>query len=147
MPTSAIGERGFTLIELLAVLMILSLATAAVLLAVPPRQGSVVKDAEKLAARVALVRDEAIIRARPTAIAIDQSGYRFEERRRGEWMPMGGKHLGRIGWGEGIAAQNTARIAFDPTGAADRDMTLTLVQGTVQAVVQIEASGQVRVTQ
>ena len=66
MPTSATGERGFTLIELLAVLTILALATATVLLAVPPRGGEVSKVADKLAARVALVRDDAIIKGRST---------------------------------------------------------------------------------
>jgi general secretion pathway protein H len=145
MPTSAIGERGFTLIELLAVLTILSIATAAVLLVVPTGRGSVHKDAEKLAARIALVRDKAIIGSRPTALAIDPAGYQFEERRRGEWLPMDEKRLGRTSWGDGINVQSTARIAFDPTGAADGDFRLTLQQDTARAVIQIDATGQVRV--
>jgi general secretion pathway protein H len=145
MPTSAIGERGFTLIELLAVLTILSIATAAVLLVVPTGRGSVHKDAEKFAARVALVRDDAIIKARATSISVDPLGYQLEEKRRGEWLRMEGSRHGRMQWGEGIAAQSTVRIAFDPTGAADRDVTLTLVQGSEQAAIQIAANGQVRV--
>ena len=145
MPTSATGERGFTLIELLAVLTILALATATVLLAVPPRGGEVSKVADKLAARVAVVRDDAIIKGRSTAISIDPIGYHIEEKRRGEWLLMTGKRNNRMEWGDGIAAQSTARIVFDPTGAADRDMTLTLVQDSVQAVIQIDANGQVRV--
>jgi general secretion pathway protein H len=145
MPTSAIGEKGFTLIELMAVLAILSLATAAVMLIVPSGRGSVTADAEKLAARIALVRDEAIISARPTAVAVDPAGYRFQEKRAGDWVQAQGKGLSPKLWENGVATTATNRIVFDATGTPDRNIIISLVQKDVRANVTIESNGQVRV--
>jgi general secretion pathway protein H len=145
MPTSAIGEKGFTLIELLAVLMILSLATAAVLLVVPAGRNSVKVDAELLAARVAMVRDEAIIAARPMAVVFDSSGYRFEQRRGRDWIPVAGKKMAPKPWADGMSPPTPARVEFDSTGAADRDATVILMQAGEQASVKISADGRVYV--
>jgi general secretion pathway protein H len=145
MPTSAIGEKGFTLIELMAVLAILSLATAAVMLIVPSGRGSVTAEAEKLAARIALVRDEAIISSRPTAVAVDSAGYRFEEKRAGEWVQAQGKGLSSKLWEKGVLTTGTNRIVFDATGTPDRNTVISLVQKDVRASLTIESNGQVRV--
>jgi general secretion pathway protein H len=146
MPTLAIGERGFTLVELMAVLAILSLATATVMLVIPSGRGSVVADAEKLAARIALVRDEAIISARPMAVVVDSDGYRFEEKRAGEWVQARGKGLSPKLWdnGQGLTSASI-RVAFDATGTPDRDTVIPLAQKDVSANVTIESNGQVRV--
>jgi general secretion pathway protein H len=145
MQTSAIGERGFTLVEMMAVLAILALSTAAVLLVVPTGRGSALKSAEKLAARIVLVRDEAVIAARPMAVAVDAGGYRFEEWRGGEWLAASGKIMAPIALDKGLSASPAGRVSFDATGAADRGMTITIMQNDERASVQINANGQVKI--
>jgi general secretion pathway protein H len=145
MQTSATGERGFTLVEMMAVMAIIALSTAVVLLVMPASRGTAPKSAEKLAARIALVRDTAVIAARPMAIAVDTDGYRFEEWRRGEWLPAQGKTLDPVSLDEGLSASPTGRLSFDQTGAADRDMMITLTLDDQRASVRIETNGTVSV--
>src|SRR3954470_17340021 len=73
---------GFTLVELMVVLVILGLASAAVILTLPERGGSLSAEAERFAARAKAARDNAILDARAASVAIGPGGY--EVRRRTE---------------------------------------------------------------
>jgi general secretion pathway protein H len=151
MPMSAIGrcangdESGFTLVELMVVLTILALSTAVVLLVLPDQRTSLPDTAEKLAARIALVRDEAVIAARPMAVAVDEGGYRFEERRGGDWLALGDKALKAQAWEGGIRAEGSERIVFDSTGATERDVAIGLAREGERVSIEINASGGVHV--
>ena len=69
------GERGFTLVELMVVLVIIGLATAAVMLAIPDQGGSLQAEAERFAARAKAARDSAIVESRPAALIVGPAGY------------------------------------------------------------------------
>jgi general secretion pathway protein H len=147
-PTSATGaERGFTLVELLVTLVILGLASAAVLLAIPDPQGSLREEGERLAARLAATRDAAIVGGRDMAVRFDAAGYGFETRRGGAWLPADGRAFAARRWPEGTTVTTepaTTRITFDATGLATPTVVLLSRDGAA-ARVTVEAAGAVRI--
>lgn len=149
--TSATGperRRGFTLVELLLVLTVISLAATAVVLAAPDQRVSLTREAERLAARLALARDAAILQSRPFAVAIDADGYAFSERRGGAWEALSRAPFQPISWEEDTRAEasdGAARIVFDPTGFTE-PAQVRLVRDGRGVAVAIDAAGEVRVS-
>lgn len=93
MPTSATGEpahrAGFTLIEILVVLAILGLAASMAF--VQFRHGAQARleeDAQRLAALLQHVREEALVGGRPLAWRSGAGGYAFFERGAEGWVPI-----------------------------------------------------------
>src|SRR6185503_13288799 len=70
-----VRTKGFTLVELMVVLVIIGLAAAAVVIAVPEPGGSLAGEAERFAARVKAARDTAILESRAMAVQIGRGGY------------------------------------------------------------------------
>lgn len=147
-PTSATGaERGFTLVELLVTMVILGLASAAVLLAIPDPRGSLREEGERLAARLAATRDAAIVGGREMAVRFDAAGYGFETRRGGRWLPADGRAFAARRWPEGTTVTTepaTTRITFDATGLATPTV-VRLSRDGAAARVTVEAAGAVRI--
>ena len=124
----------------MVVIVIIGLAAAAVVLAVPESGGSVQAEAERFAARVKAARDAAIVEARPAALAVDGAGYGFERRVGGAWQPAA-----RHDWAEGTSVEaSAARTRFDSTGLAE-PLSLILRRGEQAAAVDIGADGSVHV--
>ncbi|UVO53917.1 GspH/FimT family pseudopilin [Sphingomonas sp. SUN039] len=156
MPISATGNKrslrdaGFTLIELMVVLVILGLASAAVVLAMPDPGGRVRDEGERLAARALAVRDDAILEGRSTRIVVESGGYTAERRLRGRWQPYGGKGFGTVAFPAGVAAATgeTGRVVvtFDATGAVAEPAAIDLSKDAVRVRIDIPANGAVRVT-
>jgi general secretion pathway protein H len=136
-------ESGFTLIELMVVIVIIGLAAAAVVLAVPERGGSLQAEAERFAARAKAARDAAIVEARPMALQVGAAGYEVARRSGGEW-----EVTARHNWAEGTNVeafgQSGARIRFDSTGLAE-PLSLTLRRGERRIAVEIGHDGNVHV--
>jgi len=134
---------GFTLVELMVVLVILGLASAAVVLAIPDRGGSLQAEAERFAARAKAARDSAIVESRPVALLIDGGGYAVARRTGGEWVPAP-----RHEWVDGTEAEASGltggRIRFDSTGLAE-PLNLILRRGGRQVAVQVGHDGEVHV--
>src|SRR5205085_3162206 len=78
-------ERGFTLIELMVVLVIIGLAAAAVMLALPEAGGSLAGEADRFAARARAARDTAILESRAVALQVGRGGYEVARRESGVW--------------------------------------------------------------
>ena len=137
------GEAGFTLVELMVVLVILGLASAAVVLAMPAPGGSLETEAERLAARAKAARDEAIVEARPAALAVGQGGYTLSRRTGGAWQVVA-----HHDWVEGTRAEASGtfegRTRFDATGTAD-PLNVTLRRGNRTVAVIIGNDGTVHV--
>ena len=136
-------QDGFTLIELMVVLVIIGLAGAAVMLAIPDAGGSLAGEAERFAARAAAARDTAILESRPVAVQIGRSGYEVTRRVGGVWRTEA-----RYAWAErtmpDVAGSGEAGIRFDSTGFAE-PVRVTLRRGDRQAAVDIAGDGGVRV--
>lgn len=144
MPTSAAGsnDAGFTLVELMVVLVIIGLASAAVVLAIPDPRGQVTQEAERFAARALAVRDDAILQGRAMSIRIDATGSAVERRIRGRWEPAGDRAMRPVAWteGTGIVAPS-GRVTFDSTGTVADPMTIELARNGQVARVEIPGDG------
>ena len=143
------AEHGFTLIELLVVLVLLGLASAAVVVALPDPRGSVTAEAERFAARAKAAQNRAVIDSRAMAIRVTGAGYGFDRRTRGQWEAIDAEPFADRRWGDGIAASvggtGAARIVFDSTGMADPS-AVTLSRESEQATVTIAQDGSIDVS-
>ncbi len=141
------GQRGFTLVELMMVLAVLALAATVVLLTLPAGSARVQDEADRLAVRIAALRDLAIVEGRPMALVVRPSGYGFERRLRGEWSDVPGRSFADRAWPQGVALAGDGgtvrRIAFDPAGMTGARQTLALTDGEVTARLSISATGEV----
>jgi general secretion pathway protein H len=138
------AESGFTLLELMVVIVIIGLASAAVVLALPDGGGRLDDEAARLAARALAVRDDAILQGRSTRLVVDPGGYAAERRAFGKWQGYGGKAFEPVALPQGIVAAtgDTGRIVvtFDATGATE-PATIDLVRDGRSVRVDIPASG------
>jgi general secretion pathway protein H len=129
-----VPPEGFTLVELMVVLVIIGLATAMVVLAIPERGGSLVSEAERFAARAKAARDGAIIDSRSATLAVGPGGYQ-----------VGAAHYD---WVEGTRVEMSGgrdgRLRFTPTGLAD-PARLTLQRGERSVAVDIGEDGNVQI--
>src|SRR2546423_15601809 len=104
---------GFTLVELMVVLVIIGLATAAVILTMPERGGSLFAEAERFAARTKAARDNAILDSRAATVQIGQGGYEVTRRSEAahyDWV---------TGTQPGLTGGRDGRIRFSAMGLAD----------------------------
>jgi general secretion pathway protein H len=140
-------SRGFTLVELMVVITVIGLASAVAVLAMPDPRGTLMDEAARFATRTRAAHDAAIIDARPVSLWITPSGYGFDQWRAQRWTPMADKPFQVAQWGKGVAATGFVRerVTFDPTGLADRPITVSLRRDGVRVSVEIAADGAVRV--
>lgn len=136
-------ERGFTLIELMVVLVIIGLATAAVMLALPPAGGSLAGEADRFAARAKAARDTAIIESRAVALQIGRGGYEVARRENDAWRTEA-----HYDWAQrttpDIGGGSEASIRFDSTGFSE-PARITLRRGEEHVAIDIAGDGGVHV--
>lgn len=137
------AESGFTFVELMVTIVIVGLAAAAVVLAIPEPGGSLQAEAERFAARAKAARDSAIVESRPVALEIGPGGYAVAKRVRGQWRPAGDYR-----WSEGTRAEAGGAAEggtrFDSTGMAE-PLDVILRRGERRIAVQVGADGNVHV--
>ena len=143
------GERGFTLVELMVVIFIIGLASAAVVMTARTSDGGARDEAEQLAARIAALRDHAILQSRTMAVWIRPSGYGFETRSDGNWTPLQAAPFTSEDWRRGTSVKldgnSQVRVAFDSTGLPSSAAGIRITRGDATVVVNLAATGDVRV--
>lgn len=142
-------EHGFTLLELMVVIAIIGFVSAAVVMAIPDPRGRVIEDADRFAARVAAARDEAVVTARPVGLWVSPSGYGFQRREGGAWVPMEQKPFVTTDWKSGTRALmgqgGATQMAFGSTGLPSDPLIVTLARDAERVSVTIDMSGKVAV--
>jgi len=124
------GELGFTLVELMIAVGILGLLTSIVILSLPGGSTLLEEDAQRLAARTAALRDNAILQSRPMAVQVTASGYSFLQRRGGSWDVLESKPFIATNWSSGVSVDardgGSVLISFESTGLPSESVNLDL---------------------
>lgn len=143
------SERGFTLVELMVVILIIGIASTAVVMTARSPDRGARDEAEQLAARIAAVRDQAILQSRTMAVWVRPSGYGFETRSKGAWTPLSQAPFATSEWRRGTSVQmggaRQMRVAFDSTGLPSNAASINLQSGEAVVTVNLAATGDVRV--
>jgi general secretion pathway protein H len=147
-PTSnQTAVNGFTLVEMMVVIFLLGLASAAVVLTLPNGDSTARNEAERMAARLAAARDEAVLQSRPIAFWTRASGYGFERRTDGRWQPHLEGPFGARSFEKGtrITGATQSRIVFDATGLPSAAAEILLASRDERSRIVVSASGEVKV--
>ena len=136
-------EAGFTLIELMVVLVIIGLATAAVMLSLPEAGGSLAGEADRFAARPRGARDTATLESRAVALQMGRGGYDVARRENDAWRTEA-----HYAWAErtvpDVGGSSEASIRFDSTGFSE-PARITLRRGEAHMAIDIAGDGGVHV--
>lgn len=124
-------------------LVILGIASAAVVLAAPEPGGSLAAEAERFAARAKAVRDSALIDGRPVLLEVGAEGYGFARYRDGAWSAEEDYRWAEATGPESAPGQEP-RTIFDPTGLAD-PLHLILRRRDERMAIEIGHDGNVAI--
>lgn len=117
------AAAGFTLLEILVVLTLLAVLTGTVVLGFTGADGRqrLAGEAERLAIRIELARQRALLRNREWGLHVDDDGYAFSEfdRASGEWVEHGRRPLRPVTLPPGMAleleAEDVGEVPFAET--------------------------------
>ena len=106
-------------------------------------------EADRLAARLAAVRDLAVVEGRGTAAVLGGAGYGFEQRVSGAWGPVTGRGFADHAWPSGVTVEigggdAEARILFSRLGTSPTPQRVTLRSEGMAERITVTASGEIR---
>ena len=120
-----VREAGLTLVEMLVVLAIVAIMAGVVVLGIGSGGGRTAEvEAKRLAARLTLAADEAMVGDRPLAIAWDKGSYRFLVQESGEWRDDRASALEPHRLPTGLMLDATARSPFTIGNGRPADLRL-----------------------
>jgi general secretion pathway protein H len=137
--------NGFSLIELLVVIVIIGLLSTLVVLTMADPRGTMLGDTDRFAGRVRAARDSAVLSGRPVALWVSPTGYGFEKRQAGQWLPIEDGPLASADWSRdtqaAFAGVSQLRAVFDSVGRADRQLEFRLANAAQGVRVSVDLDG------
>ena len=122
----AAGEAGLTLVEMLVVLAIVAIMAGIVVLGIGGSGDRTAEvEAKRLAARLTLAADEAMVGDRPLAIAWDKGSYRFLVEEGGQWRDDKVSALEPHILPGGVAIDATGKSPFEIGSGRPTELHLT----------------------
>jgi len=123
------GEAGVTLVEMLVVLAIVGIMAGLVVLGIGAASDrSAEIEAKRLAARLTLAADEAMVSDRPLGLAWDKAGYRFLVEQDGAWRDDRAPALEPHRVASGVTFVATVRSPFRIGGGMPAKMRFSTVK-------------------
>lgn len=166
MRTSATGnnrrarEAGFTLVELMVVVFLMGLLSGIVALSMPPGMSGPEREAQRLAARLQLAMEEAVVTGDALGFGANSNAYGFFRLRRGQWRAIEDERkFARIAWEPGLSAvietsglvlegdkegELLPVVRFDPVGGMT-PFAITLRQEGERVRIIGDAGGAIRI--
>lgn len=133
--------RGFTLLELLVVIVVISIASAMLVVKGSPSAGNYLQsEGQKLGQLLRIAQQHALLKSRTLRWVPEAKGYRFESLEQDRWMPVQDESALRPrAWGqEGLSAVvlvdglNRSALTLDPAvGLQQRQVILQLQNSRV----------------
>ncbi len=144
------SESGMTLVEALVALFIMALASAMIVLTMPPRPAPIEVAIFRLADLAETARDAALVKGSWTGIVGEDERYQIVNFRDGAWIPSSARPV-RI---EGELQLKDERerddpsplLQFGPTGTA-REETVTLQIGINERSLTVSRSGEIALSE
>jgi general secretion pathway protein H len=131
-------EAGLTLVEMLVVLAIVGVMAGLVVLSAGSGRGHGAEiEARRLAARLDLAADEAMVTGRPVAFIGSRSGYRFLMQRAGQWRDETAPALEPYSLPSGLSLEGAGAapvVIGADGGGTPLDLRLVPAKETVWAV-------------
>jgi general secretion pathway protein H len=134
------GSAGFTLVELVVAMLIIGIASAAMVLALPGAGDDVRLGADRLAARAVAARDLAILSGRPVRLVVADTGAVAEIAGINGWQAVPDLAAFALQAGQRLSSGQAGAVEFDATGLAT-PARLVIRQGEAAAAVTIDAAG------
>ncbi len=133
----------------MVVIVIIGLASAAVVMLLPDPRGRVGDEADRFAARALAVRDDAIVQSRDMRVVVDATGYHVDRRATGRWIAANDRVFAPVVWAPGtrvaLPSGGNVRATFDTTGGVGEPIVLALSRQGSSARVDITTDGVIRV--
>lgn len=130
-------DAGLTLVEVLVSLVIVGVLSGATALTLGPRgAGAAEGEARRLAARLGLGADTALVSGRPLMFVWDVNGYGFLDwgGTPSDWRPSTATRLARRDLAAGVTLAGEGRLVLDPGGTGAPGMWRIAAAGEVWAV-------------
>lgn len=114
-------EAGFSLVELMVVIFLMGLISGVVALTLPPQMSAAEREAQRLAARLHLAMEDAVMTGDALGFGANARGYGFFRLRRGQWRQIEDDRMfGAQDWEPGVSAIiETRGFTLEPDGAED----------------------------
>jgi len=130
---------------MMVVLVVMGLLASVVLLTLPTKGADLSRETERLAARLARAREEAILVNRQVRANLTTSRYGFEVRGADGGRPLTQPPFREQPWEDGTQVEfDGAGIVFEPTGQA-APARITLTRNRRSSTVGVDIAGNVRI--
>lgn len=140
-------SAGFTLVELMLVLLIVGLASSAVMLTLPDGADELRREADQFAMRLQRAQEEAILGIRAVRVSADSRGYEFSSQRFDGWQALDDGPFKKVSWRQGVRpvfepGREQTTFRFEPAGDATVE-SLVLVRDDKRLRVRVDSAASI----